>query len=42
MTIQKNGLAYDCKDNVHQHEIIKFGSKADRWWDAQGEFKTFA
>ncbi|MEI6267255.1 MAG: bifunctional 2-polyprenyl-6-hydroxyphenol methylase/3-demethylubiquinol 3-O-methyltransferase UbiG [Methylococcaceae bacterium] len=28
------------KDNVHLHEINKFGSMAERWWDAQGEFKT--
>jgi len=27
-------------DNVHQHEIDKFGSLAERWWDSQGEFKT--
>jgi 2-polyprenyl-6-hydroxyphenyl methylase/3-demethylubiquinone-9 3-methyltransferase len=27
-------------DNVHQHEINKFGSMAERWWDSQGEFKT--
>lgn len=27
-------------DNVHQHEINKFGSMAERWWDTQGEFKT--
>ncbi len=27
-------------DNVHQHEIDKFGSLAERWWDPQGEFKT--
>ena len=27
-------------DNVHQHEIEKFGSQAERWWDPQGEFKT--
>ena len=27
-------------DNVHLHEINKFGSMAERWWDAQGEFKT--
>ena len=26
--------------NVHLHEIHKFGSMAERWWDAQGEFKT--
>jgi len=26
--------------NVHLHEINKFGSKAERWWDTQGEFKT--
>ena len=28
------------KDNVHLHEINKFGSMAERWWDTQGEFKT--
>lgn len=28
------------KENVHLHEIHKFGSLADRWWDPQGEFKT--
>ncbi|WP_374089293.1 bifunctional 2-polyprenyl-6-hydroxyphenol methylase/3-demethylubiquinol 3-O-methyltransferase UbiG [Methylomicrobium lacus] len=27
-------------NNVHQHEINKFGSKAERWWDPQGELKT--
>ena len=27
-------------DNVHLHEINKFGSMAERWWDTQGEFKT--
>lgn len=27
-------------ENVHVHEIHKFGSKAERWWDPQGEFKT--
>jgi 2-polyprenyl-6-hydroxyphenyl methylase/3-demethylubiquinone-9 3-methyltransferase len=27
-------------ENVHQHEIDKFGSQAERWWDTQGEFKT--
>ncbi len=27
-------------DNVHLHEISKFGSMAERWWDEQGEFKT--
>lgn len=27
-------------DNVNPHEIHKFGSMAERWWDAQGEFKT--
>ena len=27
-------------DNVHLHEISKFGSMAERWWDTQGEFKT--
>ncbi len=28
------------KDNVHLHEINKFGSMAERWWDTEGEFKT--
>ena len=27
-------------DNVHLHEINKFGSQAERWWDTQGDFKT--
>ncbi len=27
-------------DNVHAHEIEKFGAQADRWWDPRGEFKT--
>jgi 2-polyprenyl-6-hydroxyphenyl methylase/3-demethylubiquinone-9 3-methyltransferase len=27
-------------NNVHAHEIHKFGSQAERWWDLQGEFKT--
>ncbi len=27
-------------DNVHLHEINKFGSLAERWWDTTGEFKT--
>jgi len=27
-------------DNVHLHEINKFGSQAERWWDKNGEFKT--
>jgi len=27
-------------ENVHQHEIKKFGALAERWWDLQGEFKT--
>ena len=27
-------------NNVHAHEIHKFGSQAERWWDPQGEFKT--
>jgi len=26
--------------NVHPHEIHKFGSQAERWWDPNGEFKT--
>jgi 2-polyprenyl-6-hydroxyphenyl methylase/3-demethylubiquinone-9 3-methyltransferase len=27
-------------DNVYAHEIHKFGSMAELWWDKQGEFKT--
>lgn len=27
-------------ENVHAHEILKFGSMAERWWDKEGEFKT--
>jgi 2-polyprenyl-6-hydroxyphenyl methylase/3-demethylubiquinone-9 3-methyltransferase len=27
-------------NNVHLHEIHKFGSMAERWWDLHGEFKT--
>lgn len=27
-------------ENVHPHEIHKFGSLAERWWDLEGEFKT--
>lgn len=27
-------------DNVHSEEIEKFGSKAERWWDTSGEFRT--
>jgi 2-polyprenyl-6-hydroxyphenyl methylase/3-demethylubiquinone-9 3-methyltransferase len=27
-------------ENVHAHEIEKFGSMAERWWDLHGEFKT--
>ncbi len=27
-------------DNVHAHEIEKFGAKANHWWDPRGEFKT--
>lgn len=27
-------------ENVHEHEIEKFGVLADRWWDPRGEFKT--
>ena len=27
-------------ENVHPHEINKFGSQAERWWDRNGEFKT--
>ena len=27
-------------ENVHLHEINKFGALAERWWDPHGEFKT--
>ncbi|MFA5982462.1 MAG: bifunctional 2-polyprenyl-6-hydroxyphenol methylase/3-demethylubiquinol 3-O-methyltransferase UbiG [Methylococcaceae bacterium] len=27
-------------ENVHIHEINKFGAMAERWWDPQGESKT--
>lgn len=27
-------------ENVHEHEIAKFGALAGRWWDPTGEFKT--
>lgn len=27
-------------ENVHDHEIYKFGAAADRWWDPDGDFKT--
>jgi 2-polyprenyl-6-hydroxyphenyl methylase/3-demethylubiquinone-9 3-methyltransferase len=27
-------------ENVHEHEIHKFGAQAEGWWDPQGEFKT--
>ncbi|KJV07714.1 bifunctional 2-polyprenyl-6-hydroxyphenol methylase/3-demethylubiquinol 3-O-methyltransferase UbiG [Methylocucumis oryzae] len=27
-------------NNVHLHEINKFGAMAERWWDPEGEFKT--
>ena len=27
-------------DNVHEHEIEKFGARANRWWNPRGEFKT--
>ena len=27
-------------ENVHPHEISKFGALAERWWDLEGEFKT--
>lgn len=27
-------------ENVHPHEINKFGSLAEKWWDPNGEFKT--
>jgi 2-polyprenyl-6-hydroxyphenyl methylase / 3-demethylubiquinone-9 3-methyltransferase len=28
------------KENVYHDEIHKFGAKAERWWDTNGEFKT--
>jgi 2-polyprenyl-6-hydroxyphenyl methylase/3-demethylubiquinone-9 3-methyltransferase len=28
------------EENVHEHEIRKFGALAERWWDSRGEFKT--
>ncbi len=27
-------------ENVHQHEIHKFGSQAEHWWDPDGDFMT--
>lgn len=27
-------------ENVHQHEINKFASQAECWWDRNGKFKT--
>ena len=27
-------------ENVHEHELRKFGALAERWWDSAGEFKT--
>lgn len=27
-------------ENVHAHEIEKFGALAERWWNPEGEFKT--
>jgi 2-polyprenyl-6-hydroxyphenyl methylase/3-demethylubiquinone-9 3-methyltransferase len=27
-------------ENVHHHEVKKFGAMAERWWDPHGEFKT--
>lgn len=27
-------------DNVHPHEIHKFGAQAERWWDPNGELHT--
>lgn len=27
-------------DNVHAHEVDKFSSQAERWWDPHGELKT--
>ncbi len=28
------------KENVNPHELHKFGSQAERWWNRDGEFKT--
>ena len=28
------------RDNVHAAEIDKFGEKAERWWDTEGDLKT--
>ncbi len=28
------------QENVHPAEIDKFGDKADRWWDTEGDLKT--
>ncbi|MCH9697442.1 MAG: bifunctional 2-polyprenyl-6-hydroxyphenol methylase/3-demethylubiquinol 3-O-methyltransferase UbiG [Gammaproteobacteria bacterium] len=28
------------QSNVYQEEIQKFGARAQRWWDTEGEFKT--
>lgn len=30
----------ETSENVHLHEINKFGSMAESWWDPEGEFKT--
>ncbi|MGR8980352.1 MAG: bifunctional 2-polyprenyl-6-hydroxyphenol methylase/3-demethylubiquinol 3-O-methyltransferase UbiG [Gammaproteobacteria bacterium] len=30
----------ETSENVDLHEIHKFGSMAERWWDPKGEFKT--
>jgi 2-polyprenyl-6-hydroxyphenyl methylase/3-demethylubiquinone-9 3-methyltransferase len=30
----------DIFENVHEHEIHKFGALAQRWWEPDGEFKT--
>ncbi|CAL1239351.1 bifunctional 2-polyprenyl-6-hydroxyphenol methylase/3-demethylubiquinol 3-O-methyltransferase UbiG [Candidatus Methylocalor cossyra] len=27
-------------DNVHEHELRKFGALAERWWDTRGQFKA--
>lgn len=27
-------------ENVHEHEILKFGAQANEWWDTRGKFKT--
>jgi 2-polyprenyl-6-hydroxyphenyl methylase/3-demethylubiquinone-9 3-methyltransferase len=36
----KKPILMTATENVHQHEIHKFGSQAGRWWDPDGEFMT--